>query len=1472
MYKTCVFFYKLLLVVIVSALVTQTVSAGGNFLVERGTAPKINWAVGNGATQCTGSTDYPNVDGIRGTWNGSIRNGAGSTTLPIALAATNIAYAFTCTESSQGISDTANLTIEDCGGSLSPGRTFWNNTACVVPLTTTGTLTLSASTCQIAINSSSCNVNATWTTTNPVGPSTVTTPINGTLYTANNGGPSPVPATGIGTTNFYLYNPGSVPALDMKSVTPTCAPGSSWNGSLCLVDTPGAVPVTTFTFDDQVTVNYNISYSATPIVKWSATNNPTSCTASGDWGGSVAVSNSGTPTAPATYPFYTFTLACSNENGTSTPVTRTLTVCPQATPTWNGSSCVAAAIPIVTAYWSPTSITSGQTSTYGYTISGATPDSCSGSLSGGATVGPVGLPVTSASAVSSALTSNTTFSITCLKGGISYPSSATLSINAPGSCANGAQDPPVCTPPPPPPSGSCNYTVNWAPGCSGNATMAQGSQITVTNTASGYTGNASVRCDDASINAMTFIGSPICTPAVTSSDCPITTKTWGSCTGPTIFSALNGEMTVASDANSYSVVGSYVGSAGYTCNNGVLSAPIFQSCQQILCPNATDTTGQYVPCSGTCANGGTPYPECPYPPGVNLQPNITTTVLTAVVGVPLTISAQVRNAWGTNTLTGFNNVFHKTSNNNIVGSVMSTPVLNGWASAPIGTTFTATNADLNGSVTGNSTFQYRLCVDRSSATDSGVISELDENDNCSSPVTMNVKACANDTISYPECNQCPANLYWTGSGCAPCLYGGCTGPGGNPTTPVPPTLLCNNGANNAWQCNQCPANLTWNTTSNSCVPCGGAGCTGTVGGSTSNPVGNLVCNDGPQADPPTCSFFSADPSPCYILDGASTCLTDLNWSVKYDVIDTSNFTYIAQNQTTRNVTGLSSTVMYGGTTFNIPGIPNHFMWLLVADGPTSTTVDGQCLVGSTFDTGTNMCVSGGYTWVCSESGVHGPDYRAPTCDASTVGNTSGGYYWQWDWDTFSNVRYGTEPCTCTGPATPLPDLTTGATDKVVFPFGSATVVTAPVTNIGNANVSGTFQTFFQTTSNASNLGNNYNPAGPYTEYSGTAITNLTSAQSKNTQHTFTFNAAQTGSMRACADKSSAGDGGVISEADDNNNCSPWVNFTVTPPPPAPTGFLSASPNTCSIQVGQSTCPVTLTWSTLNPVGTSGITRDGTAGQLYTSNNSPVGGQIVNVPYEADGSVIYRLYNDAIERANTTITITCEDGSWDTLYSRCANPGVVEPVIIEGLYYPPGAFRFSCINSTHYTILKAGAVFRATTTYNGEETIPVTDEAQYIVRCLSGNVADSEPVYYSSTPDPTLINLKISPASLAEKDDVVISWDTKFPTNACSLYASVVCANNACGAAQLAASTTLNQTLKTTTTDRNDPSGERLLQTAVKTVAPGHKDRADPILILTDWKALGKKTIEIQYTTDFIYDCGGGNKVTRRVKVTKEVEQ
>ncbi len=309
--------------------------------------------------------------------------------------------------------------------------------------------------------------------------------------------------------------------------------------------------------------------------------------------------------------------------------------------------------------------------------------------------------------------------------------------------------------------------------------------------------------------------------------------------------------------------------------------------------------------------------------------------------------------------------------------------------------------------------------------------------------------------------------------------------------------------------------------------------------------------------------------------------------------------------------------------------------------------------------------------------------------------------------------------------------------------------------------------------------------------------------------------------------------------------------------PLPTGSLTISPLSCQIAVGASTCPVSATWSTANPRGTSAVTTNIPSANTVLYNADAGGPSSVSVKGPSTQS--YYLYNNGSLLDSKTVTVSCVAGSWDSTNAVCANPQVVSAVV-KNLYYPPGKIDLVCSDSDSYSVLKGGSPFVPVSPYNGPKSIAVTAEDNYTLKCIHGSVEDQVVRFYDATPDPAVVSLQVSPITIGKDGKIVASWKTKFPTNACSLTAKVVCANNACTAAQNAFQTSLNTALQTERTDQNDPATSRLVTTAVKTVAPGHLD--------VDWVALGKKTLQITYTTDLIYDCGGGNKETKRIQVTK----
>ena len=103
-----------------------------------------------------------------------------------------------------------------------------------------GTLTPATSSCTISSGASSCSINFTWTTTNPVATSAVTSDTtdtgvaaaNTTVATGNNSVLPTAFTIPYPSRNFYLYNNAVLLAQSSSSsnpVTAVCANGTSWN-------------------------------------------------------------------------------------------------------------------------------------------------------------------------------------------------------------------------------------------------------------------------------------------------------------------------------------------------------------------------------------------------------------------------------------------------------------------------------------------------------------------------------------------------------------------------------------------------------------------------------------------------------------------------------------------------------------------------------------------------------------------------------------------------------------------------------------------------------------------------------------------------------------------------------------------------------------------------------------------------------------------------------------------------------------------------------------------------------------------------------------------------------------------------------------------------------------------------------------------------------------------------------------------
>jgi|GEM_PF-1579135 len=170
----------------------------------------------------------------------------------------------------------------------------------------TGNLSANPTHCTISKGYSTCSLNLSWSTQNPVGTSSVTKSGNQTVTTGNTGSKTVNVASG--DTDFYLYNNSIL--LDETSVSASCASGSEWNGNYCkeilVIEPTYSCEIVSFEADSNSVVSGD-----SVTLSWNTEN----CT-------SVNISNIGT-NLPASgertiYPTKTttYTLTANTTNGT----------------------------------------------------------------------------------------------------------------------------------------------------------------------------------------------------------------------------------------------------------------------------------------------------------------------------------------------------------------------------------------------------------------------------------------------------------------------------------------------------------------------------------------------------------------------------------------------------------------------------------------------------------------------------------------------------------------------------------------------------------------------------------------------------------------------------------------------------------------------------------------------------------------------------------------------------------------------------------------------------------------------------------------------------------------------------------------------------------------------------------------------------------------------------------------------------
>jgi hypothetical protein len=325
--------------------------------VLTGQSATISWSATNSPTSCTAS----------GSWSGA-KSASGSQSTGI-LAVGTYAYNLSCTNAA--------------------GTGYANN----VPLTVTNppkpVVTLSASPISVTTGGSS---NLSWSATNS--PTSCTASGSWSGAKASSGTQS----TGaLNTAQTYTYTLACTNAggTGSASTSVTASTGSATNPPVVSVS---ASPT-------------SIGTGGSSNLSWSATNSPTSCTASGSWSGAKSASGSQSTGAIATAGTYTYTLSCSNSAGSGS-ASATVTVI---------------AVPTVSVSVSPGTITAGSNTTVTWTT-GNSPTSCT---AGGTGWSGSKTSTGGSQTVTLGTAGTFTFTLTCSNtGGSSTSNTASVTVNA----------------------------------------------------------------------------------------------------------------------------------------------------------------------------------------------------------------------------------------------------------------------------------------------------------------------------------------------------------------------------------------------------------------------------------------------------------------------------------------------------------------------------------------------------------------------------------------------------------------------------------------------------------------------------------------------------------------------------------------------------------------------------------------------------------------------------------------------------------------------------------------------------------------------------------------------------------------------------------------------------------------------------------------------------------------------------------
>ncbi|MDP2655312.1 MAG: CARDB domain-containing protein [bacterium] len=353
---------------------------------------------------------------------------------------------------------------------------------------------------------------------------------------------------------------------------------------------------------------------------------------------------------------------------------------------------------------------------------------------------------------------------------------------------------------------ACGTTNTGTINCSGACTASTpanpsgyGSSCTSSANACGSTNTGTINCSGA------CTASTPANPSGYGSSCTSAANACGSTNTGTI--NCSGACTASTPANPSGYGSSCTSAAnacGQTQSNGTIqcngtcssTSPAMPAGYGSQCSSIPNACGQTrnngtIQCNGSCSS--TP------PPSANCSPDLTAGSTTAspssgTTGQSESFTSTVSNV-GIGDASNFPNIFQIADSDITTTIAMlnaGTASLSSGASTGVSSTYIFSSAG---------SYNVRSCANFNTSW-TGSIAESNANNNCGAwlPLTVSWAPCTNGANNPPTCSQCPANLAYVSGSCVACSNGGCTGTGGSASNPLG-GLSCNNGALNPHSCN-----------------------------------------------------------------------------------------------------------------------------------------------------------------------------------------------------------------------------------------------------------------------------------------------------------------------------------------------------------------------------------------------------------------------------------------------------------------------------------------------------------------------------------------------------------------------------------------------------------------------------------------------------------------------------------------------